>query len=149
MRRQLNAALSACAFVCALNWTSIAQDSLQGDATRIIALENAWSRASETKDTKSVNNLLDDSFVYVDVNGKMMTKAEVLKDITDSGVLQVVTKSMIARLHGTTGVVTGTFRLEGIVGGKPLRQQGRFVDTWLFKNGVWVCVASQATGIAR
>jgi ketosteroid isomerase-like protein len=149
MRRLLNAALSACVFVCALNWTSVAQDSSQGDATRIIALEHAWSRASETKDTKSVNNLLDDNFVYVDVSGKMMTKAEVLKDITGSGVLQVVTKSMMARLHGNTAVITGTFRMEGIVAGKPLQQQGRFVDTWLFKKGVWVCVASQATGVAQ
>ncbi len=149
MRRLLNAALSASVFVCALSWASLAQDSSQGDATRIIALENAWSRASETKDTKSVNNLLDDNFVYVDVSGKMMNKAEVLRDITESGVLQVLTKSMMARLHGNTAVITGTFRMEGIIAGKPLRQQGRFVDTWLFRRGVWVCVASQATGIAQ
>jgi ketosteroid isomerase-like protein len=149
MRRLLNAALWACVFVGALSWTSVAQDSLQGDATKIIALENAWSRAVEGKDTKSLDNLLDDTFIYVDVDGKVMAKAEVLKDVKASGVLQMVEQSMVARLHGNTAVVAGVFQIKAMLGGKPFLRHGRFLDIWLFKNGVWVCIASQAVPIAR
>ena len=96
------AVLLACVIACGAPGTSFAQESASSDATKIIALENAWSRATEGKDTKSLNNLLDDTFVYVDVDGRVMTKAEVLKDVRESGVLQMVKDSMVARLHGST-----------------------------------------------
>jgi hypothetical protein len=33
--------------------------------------------------------------------------------------------------------------------GKPYQRDGRFIDTWAFKKGAWVCVAAQATPILR
>ena len=116
-------------------------------SSKILALENAWNRASESKDIKGLDNLLDESFLYVDLNGRLMTKAEVLKDVQDSDVTQVVTQSTIVRLHGNTAIVTGLFQMKAIVRGKPLLQRGRFIDTWLHKDDRWVAIGSLTTPV--
>jgi hypothetical protein len=52
---------------------------------------------------------------------------------------------MTVRLHGDTAIVTGIYRLNGILDGKGIDQRARFVDTWLEKNGKWVAIASLST----
>jgi hypothetical protein len=52
---------------------------------------------------------------------------------------------MTAHIWGTTAIVTGIFRERGVHEGKPYSRRGRFIDTWIFKDGIWVCVAAQAT----
>ncbi len=114
-------------------------------ASRVIALENAWSRAAEAKDLKALDEILDDEFVYVSYDGRVMTKAEILKDVKESGVQQMLAQSMVARVHGGAAIVTGTYRMKDVVRGKPITRQGRFVDTWLYKNDRWVGIASITT----
>ena len=121
---------------------AFAQESEKSAASRVIALENAWNRASETKDLKALDQILDDRFVYVGDDGRQMTKAEMLKDVKESGVQQVVTESMVARVHGEAAIVTGLYSMKQLVRGKMVMRRGRFVDTWLYKDGRWVGVAS-------
>lgn len=116
-------------------------------SSKILALENAWNRASQNKDIRGLDNLLDESFLYVDLNGRLMTKAEVLKDVQDSDVHQVVTQSTIVRLHGDTAIVTGLFQMKVVVRGKLLLERGRFIDTWLHKDERWVAIGSLATPV--
>ena len=124
-------------------WMVSAQEAAErAAASKVIALENAWNRASEAKDLRALEQILDDGFVYVGDDGRMLTKAEILKDVKESAVQQVVTESMVAHVHGETAIVTGVYRMKGMVSGKPLVRQGRFVDTWLYKNGQWVSIAS-------
>lgn len=116
-------------------------------SSKILALETARNRASQNKDMRGLDNLLDESFLYVDLNGRLMSKTEVLKDVQDSGVHQVVTQSMIVRLHGNTAIVTGLFQMKAVVRGKRLLKRGRFVDTWLYKDERWVAVGSLNTPV--
>ena len=39
------------------------------------------------------------------------------------------------------------FARKGIKGGKAYLRQDRFVDTWMKKNGSWVCVSASATPV--
>jgi ketosteroid isomerase-like protein len=133
---------------CAGTSTGFAQGASDSDVgSKIIALENLWSQASTAKDLKALDTILDDAFVYVGPDGKLMTKAEVLADVKASPVLQVTTESMVVHLHGDTAVVTGTYRMKGVERGGPFVRSGRFVDTLLYKNGLWVAIASLATPI--
>ena len=116
-------------------------------SSKILALENAWNRASENKDIRGLDNLLDENFLFVDLNGQLMNKAEVLKDVQDSDVHQVVTQSMIVRLHGNTAIVTGLFQMKAVVRGKRVLQRGRFIDTWLRKDERWVAIGSLTTPV--
>jgi ketosteroid isomerase-like protein len=136
----------AFALVLCTAGTLCAQQRSDSDPTsKILALENAWNRASESKDLRGLDNLLDERFLYVDLNGRLMNKAEVLKDVQDSSVHQVVTLSVVVRLHGDTAIVTGLFQMKAIEHGKTLLQNGRFIDTWLRKDGGWVAIGSLTT----
>jgi hypothetical protein len=128
-----------------------AQDEFSDSGTRskILALENAWARAAEIKDVTAMDTLLDNSFSYVDFDGRLMTKSEVLVDVKSAGVQQVLPELMTANLYGNTVIVTGIFRMKGMDGGKPYVRRGRFIDVWMYKNGRWVAISSQATLIAR
>jgi len=51
--------------------------------------------------------------------------------------------------YGDTVVVTGATREKGTEKGKPFSHQGRFTDTWIKKEGQWLCVASQLSLIGK
>lgn len=127
---------------CGGLWPVCAQETGDAASSRVIALENAWNRASEAKDLKALDQILDDDFVYVGYDGKVMSKAGILMDVKQSGVQQVVAESMVARVHGNAAIVTGLYRMKDVVRGKPVTRRGRFVDTWIYKNGRWVGIAS-------
>lgn len=78
-----------------------------------------------------------------------MTKAEVLADTKAAGAVDVVVESSTARSHGNTVIVAGVLRLKGVESGKPYLRHGRFVDTWLYNEGRWMCISSMTTPMLR
>lgn len=119
-----------------------------GAASKVVALENLWNQAAEAKDLVALDRILDDAFVYVDSDGKLLTKADVMANVKSSQGIRATFESIIVRLHGDTAIATGIYRITGIEHGKPFLRRNRFVDTWLYKNNSWVSVASLATLIA-
>ena len=119
--------------------------------SKIIALDNAWNQAEERKDAKALDAILDNSLVYTDYDGTMLTKPDFLASVKAAArqPQQQVTESMNARVYGDGAVVTGVYRVKGTEKGKPYLRRGRFTDTWISRNGMWVCVASQYTLIAK
>ena len=116
-------------------------------APQIMALKHVWDRALETRDLKAMDEILDDLFVSVSDDGKLVTKAEFFKDLKESGMEQVITESMVVHIHGETAIATGFYRTKEETRGKLVTRRGRFVDTWLFKEGRWVGIASVSTPI--
>jgi ketosteroid isomerase-like protein len=136
--------------VCAALLSTVAQNGADGSAVgKVLALEHAWNQAAERKDTKALDAIFDNSMVYVDEHGILRTKAELLAWIrlADSHPQQEVTQSMTAHMFGGTVIVTGVYVANGVKNGKAYVRRGRFVDTWSFKDGAWLCVASQPTPI--
>jgi ketosteroid isomerase-like protein len=134
---------------CALS-SAAAQDA--GDAlarSKILALEHAWDQAQERCDVKALAAIFDNSLVYVDYDGKLLTKAEFLERVKSNSthMEQIVAESMSVQVFGKTAIVVGTYRVKGIDGGKPYLRRGRFTDTWVLINGLWICVAAEATPI--
>jgi ketosteroid isomerase-like protein len=122
-----------------------------GAGSRILALENVWNQAVEHRDTKALDAMFDNSLVYIEHDGQIMTKAEYLASVkgTNSNPEQVLTEEMRAQVYGNTVVVTGIYKEKGVRNGKPYQRRGRFIDTWVFKERTWVCVAAQATLISH
>ena len=117
-----------------------------GVASNLIALERVSKmQAWQNKDVTALGGVLDDAFVYVDPEGKVLTKAEVLRQIETTDSLQFTAEAMTVKLHGKTAIVTGLYRMKGMEHGKPFVRRGRFVDTWLDKNGQWIAIASLLT----
>ena len=132
--------------VCVITLPAFAQQHAEGeDASRIVALEHAWNRSTESKDLKALDRILNAAFIYVDEAGRLMTKAETLRDVNESTVRAVTLESIVVRLHGGSAIATGIYRKKGLEHGKPFVHRERFVDTWLYAEGQWVAIASLCT----
>jgi len=136
-----------------LSCLAVAQSisSAQGDETKIIALENLWNQMQLNHDADAMGKLLDDDFVLTDYDGTVMSKLQFLESIRDKSYQLSVEASDNMRLHrhGDTVVVTGATHEKGTFKGKPYQHQGRFTDTWMKKNGQWLCIASHLGMISR
>lgn len=124
-----------------------AQDSARRDIEgKLLALERVGKlQATQLKDLKMLNEVLDEAFVLVDQDGALLNKAQVLAYVQKATSLRYLASEMTVRLHGTTAIVTGTYRLDGVLAGRRFEQRGRFVDTWIEKEGKWVAIASLST----
>jgi ketosteroid isomerase-like protein len=146
------ATLSIIAFLCAVAFLGFAQATSDSDTrSKLLALENAWNLAVQTRDTKALDAIFDNALVYVDYDGRTLTKAEFLLSVKNytANPQQVATEAMSAYVWRDAAIVTGIYHEKGVRDGKPFHRRGRFIDTWIFKNGSWVCVAAQATLIQR
>ncbi len=127
-----------------------AQDNPDGSArSKILALEHAWNQAEAFHDVKSLDSLFDNALVYVDADGSLFTKAAFLEHARSAHLQQVVTQSMSVQIHGDTAIVTGVYQATSFENARLVTRRGRFVDTWVYKNSTWVCVAAQATPIVH
>jgi ketosteroid isomerase-like protein len=123
----------------------------QGNETKIIALENLWNQMQINHDADAMGKMLDSDFVLTDYDGTVMSKTQFLASIQDKSTQLTVEVCDDMKLHryGDTVVVTGATREKGTEKGKPLSHQGRFTDTWIKKEGQWLCVASQLSLIGK
>jgi hypothetical protein len=121
------------------------------DESKIRALESAWNLAEEVKNASVLDQMLAATFVYTDFDGSFSDKSEFLKNVKSSPASsdQITDQDIRVRLYGDSAIVTGVYKQKGVENGKPFTRRGRFTDTWVNQNGVWLCVASQATLISH
>jgi ketosteroid isomerase-like protein len=137
-------------FVC-LVVASAAQNRMLANsdehASKLIALENAWNQAQLHHDSRSLDSLVGDAFVYTDTDGTVMNKAQFLADIADTAYHATLMANENVKVYSypNTAIVTGTYHAKGTSKGKPFDHYGRFTDTWIYLNGIWQCVASHTT----
>src|SRR5712671_974690 len=134
----------------------LAQDaSDSATKSKIAALEGAWNQAYKSGDTKALDAILDNAIVLVNDDGSVQSKSEFLASVKPPGAQagsqeqQVAPESMSVHVFGNTAIATGIFRAKGVEGKKSYVRRERFIDTWIFKDGHWVCVATDATPIKR
>jgi ketosteroid isomerase-like protein len=138
------------ALVCTTAVLVLAQeDAGSGAQSKIIALEKAWNQAYQLGDIRALDTLLDDRIVLINDDGTVQTKAEFLAGVKPSKPQeqQVAPESMNVHVFGNTAIATGVFRAKGVEAGKPYVRRERFVDTWIYRGGKWVCVATDATPV--
>jgi ketosteroid isomerase-like protein len=123
----------------------------QGDETKIIALENLWNQMQVNHDADAMGSMLDNDFVLTDYDGTVYNKGQFLATIRDKSTQLTVEVSENMKLcrHGDTVIVTGATREKGTEKGKPFSHVGRFTDTWMKKDGQWLCIASQLGLISK
>jgi len=132
---------------------SSAQDTDAATKSKIVALEQLWNQAYKSGDIKVLDSLLDDAIVLVNDDGSVQTKAEFLASVKSSASQasaqqqQVAPETFNVQVFGNVAIATGVMRVKGVEGGKAYTRRERFVDTWLFKHGTWVCVGTDATPV--
>jgi ketosteroid isomerase-like protein len=142
--------------VCATGVCATAQtDAEAATKSKIVALEQSWNQAYKSGDTKALDSILDDAIVLVNDDGSVQTKAEFLASVKSSVAQpaaqqqQVAPEAFSVHVHGNVAIATGVMRVKGVEGGKAYTRRERFVDTWMLKNGTWVCIGTDATPVTH
>jgi hypothetical protein len=126
----------------------LAQDkSPSSDEIQIKQLERAWNQAESRQEINEVSSLLAETLSYTDYDGSFMNKAEYLKWIVapQQKADHLYDEGMTVQLYGNAAVATGIYRESGTNKGKSYVIRSRYTDTWIKRNGTWLCVASQST----
>jgi ketosteroid isomerase-like protein len=136
--------------LCASQYVHAGQDDAESQS-KIVALEKAWNQAYKSGDNQALDSLLDNAVVLINDDGSVQTKAEFLgslKAASSSQDQQVTPQSITVHMHGPqVAIATGVFEAKGVEAGKRYVRRERFVDTWVYKNNKWVCVATNAVPV--
>jgi len=127
-------------------WLAHAQVQVDAES-KVMTLERLWGSAAQSRDIKALDTIFDASMAYVHIDGRLMSKAEVLADTKAVSPVEISMASTQAHSHGNVVIVTGVMRLKGVQGGKPYVLRGRFLDAWVERGGNWVCISSMTTAI--
>jgi len=125
-----------------------AQDDSEAQArSQVLALEKLWNQAYKAGDTKALSSILDNGLVLVEDDGALKTKAQFLSSVQapTSNEEQVAPESLTVRVFGKTAIAIGVIAVKAKENGRVVTRRERFIDTWLYKNGTWVCIATDAT----
>jgi len=135
-----------CVFTIAASlWAQDTNES--ATRTKILALQHAWNQAEAFGDLKALDVLLDKDMIYLDCDGNLLTKAEVLARVKSRQLQRVVTESMTVQVFDDTAIVTGTYRSSELRNGTIVVHTERITNAWMYKGAMWVCIVAQATRI--
>ena len=141
--------IALCLILLMILATGYAQTIAPSDQeqARLLSLENAWNQAVQQKDIKALDSLMAADLVSIDYDGTVMNKTQYLASVKALALRldHVVNDSMRVQFYGQSAVIVGVYRETGMKNGKPYAHRERFVDTWINRNGTWLCVASQST----
>ena len=152
-RVRREARLLGCVLLVAMCVAATAQSgATAGDeSARVLSLENAWNQAEATHDAQALGTLLAETFDFTDDDGQFMNKTEWLAYVRngEAHYAPLGNSGMKVHLYGNVAVATGIYQDKVKEKGKWFVRSGRFTDIWTQQNGVWKCVASQATLISH
>ncbi|HSY92966.1 MAG TPA: nuclear transport factor 2 family protein [Candidatus Binatus sp.] len=136
---------------CAFSLTAFCQENDQsGTASAIRALEREWVVAQSRNDSRALDMIFDHSLVYIEY-GRLVTKGDYLSRIkrTSPQLSQIVMEPVTVRAFGSTAIAIGSYRESSVRGGRVRVKRWRFLDTWVYKKGSWMLVASGAAPLTE
>jgi hypothetical protein len=105
----------------------------------------AYDQAQLTGDGVALERLLADDYLLVNGGGKVETKAQFIKDLTDPDVRQdpFIIEQGVERVWADGAVLGGITTLSGKDHGAPFSARIRFADVWAKRGGRWQVVYTQ------
>jgi ketosteroid isomerase-like protein len=122
---------------------------VKSDQETLMQLERDWDAAFHRNDAKFIASILADDFIATYDNGVRADKAKEL-ELAANFNQQIDASSMdefTIHIYGDVAVVWFTLRLLGPMQGKPVEITYRYMDVWTYRDGKWLCVASQSTRV--
>lgn len=113
----------------------------------IIQLQEKWAAAEQKADKQALRKILSDHYKYIDLNGKVGTKAELLSNLQAPGVFTPPDRKTASdyevSVYGDTAVVTHNAVFQAKSGDNELTVEARGIDVWVKRNRNWQVVAHQ------
>jgi ketosteroid isomerase-like protein len=120
----------------------------QTDDKQIVAtLDTLYQAAVRTHDVAAMDSILADDFVLVTGRGKVFSKADLIEEARDEGVVyeRQEDSNQTVRLWGNTAVVTALLWAKGTDDGRPFDYKLWFSDTYVRTPVGWRYVFGQAS----
>jgi len=110
-------------------------------------LERAWLNAYERHDGAAMQNIVADEFVITFPDGKSLTKAAVLAQLSQpqrpgSQSPRFFTEGVVANVFAAAVILRGTLVTESGSGPTLRRRLNSYTDTYIRRGGKWQVVAS-------
>jgi uncharacterized protein (TIGR02246 family) len=135
---------------------SLAQQTQQSTPTKpeeeVRRLERQWLDAYEQRNVEAMDRIVADDFVITFPNGAMQTKPQLMTMIKSprqptQPTMRFRTEDVRSRAYGNTVILTGVVITEYERDGKPVKEQSRYTDTYVHRNGQWQVVASHLSNV--
>lgn len=123
------------------------------EATRaaLLALETQWDDAIVRKDMTTLERIIAPGFLFIDVDGTVTTRAEMLASIRSPrlAINPFVTRDVQVRVYGQTAVLTGWFEQTGQYDGRRFVLRERYTDVYVQQDSRWAAVSAHASPLKR
>lgn len=117
-------------------------------------LERAWLDAYERRDVEAMNAIVADDFTITFPNGEIQTKAQIISSLKGQNnpagsSSKFSTEDVQSRAYGDTVILIGRVIAEWKQNDKTNREQSRYTDTYVKRQGHWQVVASHLSNNAK
>ncbi len=120
-------------------------------AAKLKDLEKEWE--ASFNNPAVIEKSLADDFIGTSPGGKVMTKKDLLREAKEdtSPPPKTIARDLDVHFYGPDiAVVTGASRqIDKNRAGQNVEHNYRFTDTWVERDGIWKCVASQSILLPR
>lgn len=121
------------------------------DQKALIAMEQSWAKALNSKDYKALDSILADDWIGQSETGRI-TKAQLLGELKSGKLVisNMVNRNMRAYANGNLGFVQGEDSEKTSYDGKPAKDgQTGWTDIYEKRGGKWVAIASQNSALKK
>jgi uncharacterized protein (TIGR02246 family) len=132
-------------------YPATAQNSAEQEVRK---LERAWLDAYEKRDAKAMDEIVADDFTITFTDGSIQTKRQIMSWIKEprdpkSPTNKFYTDDVQARIYSDTVILIGRVTSEWEQNGQATKEQNRYTDTYVKRNGRWQVVASHLSNAAK
>ena len=128
------------------------QPNLTQAEREVRKLERQWLDAYEQRDPKAMERIVADDFTITFPNGSMETKPQLMAMVraprrASQPKMRFYTEDVRSRAYRDTVILIGRVITEYEREGKTVREQSRYTDTYVQRNGRWQVVASHLSNV--
>ena len=133
------------AIICTLILLVTTIAAIPDSKQELIRIEQDWNQAYTKHDFVTVGRFLTDDWVFVDADANVLNKKQYIDTGSKVQVKSEKLTEIVVRLQSETAVVTTKWSGTYSFGGKEVTETIRYMDTFVKKNGAWLCMATQGT----
>ncbi|HEV2706998.1 MAG TPA: nuclear transport factor 2 family protein [Pyrinomonadaceae bacterium] len=128
------------------------QSNLSKAEQEVRKLEREWLDAYEQNNAEAMERIVADDFTITFPNGAIQTKPQLMKMIkaprrAGQPRMRFLTEDVQSRAYGDTVILIGRVVTEYERDGKTVREQSRYTDTYVQRQGRWQVVASHLSNV--
>jgi ketosteroid isomerase-like protein len=126
----------------------------QNPEQEVRKLERAWLNAYEQNDAKTMDAIVADDFTITFPDGSIQTKPQIMSMLkappsANNPPVKFYTEEVQARVYGETVILIGRVVTEWQQNNQKMKEQNRYTDTYVRRNGRWQVVASQLSNVPK